>query len=629
MADIDGGGLASARADLARRQKRSFGVIAGLFIGLLVVSLVTSWAAITLVNGTRAYATGEGRYSKAQKTAVMSLYRYAHSGADADYQAFLAAMEVPGGDRDARQALEAPTPDLAGARDGFIRGENHADDIESLITLFRLFRHWQPFAAAVADWHEGDARVGELVDLGAELKRRVGDGTLDDAERARLLAVIERLDDHLTALENIFSNDMGEAARDATRLVVLGLGTMMILLWAIGMAYAARLLRRQLALGRRLGASEQRFRDYAEVASDWYWETDAENRIVFLSERFFAVAGATAQAALGQLADDFIAAHAADQAARREVAVFTQRRAFRDLHLRFTRSDGSLGYWSLAGKPQHDPAGNFLGYRGIGADISAAVNDALALRHAKDKAEAASRAKSEFLANMSHELRTPLNAILGFSEIIMDRLFGPEASDRYTGYAGDIHASGQHLLAIIDDILDLAKIEAGRNQLDESVVSVTEIIDAAQRLLADRFERAGLNLQVELPDALPLLQADRRKLKQALLNLLSNALKFTPRGGTVTLAALTDAAERFGIAVRDTGIGIRAGDIETALSPFGQVESVFSRAHHGTGLGLPLARSLIELHGGALSLASEPGIGTVVTLWLPAARVIDPGLAGS
>ena len=283
MADTEGSGLARARADLARRQKRSFGVIAGLFIGLLIVSLVASWAAITLVNGTRAYATGEGRYSKAQKIAVMYLYRFAHSGADADYQAFLAAVAVPRGDRDARQALDAPVPDLAAARDGLARGQNHADDLDSLTTLFRLFRHWQPFAAAVGDWQEGDTLIEELVGLAAELKQHIDEGTLDEAGRTRLLTAIERLDDRLTALENTFSTQMGEAARDATRLVVLGLGTMMILLWAIGMAYAARLLRRQLALDRRLGVSEQRFRDYAEVASDWYWETDAQHRILFLS----------------------------------------------------------------------------------------------------------------------------------------------------------------------------------------------------------------------------------------------------------------------------------------------------------------------------------------------------------
>ena len=618
MAVADLAGLIAARANLARQQKRSFALIAGIFIGLLLISLAASWAAIEVVNGTRAYATGEGRYSKAQKIAVLYLHRYAESGAGSDYQAFLAAIAVPRGDRAARLALAAPDVDLPAARDALIAGANHADDVDRLITLFRLFRGWGPFAAAVADWQAGDAKVATLIELGAQLEQQSRDGTLDAASRARLLDAIDRLDDSLTPLENTFSTHMGEAARGASRLVILGLSATMIMLWAIGMALAARLLGQQQALDRQLDLSEQRFRDFAEVASDWYWETDPQNRIVFLSERFFAVGGATA---LGQDAGEFVSAHAADPVAQRNATVFTERRPFRNLHLRFTQSDGTVGYWSLAGRPRQDPAGHFLGYRGIGADISAAVNDALTLRHAKNAAEAGNRAKSEFVANMSHELRTPLNAILGFSEIIKDRLYGPDATDRYLGYAGDMHDSAKHLLAIIDDILDLSKIEAGRNALEESMVSATEIVDASRVLMGDRFDWAGLTLVIELPDPPPQLYVDPRKLKQALVNLLSNALKFTPRGGTVTLAALFDAEGRFGFLVRDTGIGIAADKIDLVLSPFGQVESVLSRAHQGTGLGLPLARSLIELQGGQLSVVSELGVGTTMTLWLPAARV--------
>ena len=628
MANADG--VIAAREDLARQQKRGFALIAGIFVGLLLISLAASWAAIEAVNGTRAYATGEGRYSKAQKIAVLYLHRYADSGAGRDYQAFLAAIAVPRGDRAARLALEAPDADLAAARAGLIAGENHADDIDRMITLFRLFRGWGPFAAAVTDWQAGDAKVAVLIELGERLDQRIRDGSLDADSRARLLDAIDRLDDGLTPLEDTFSTHMGEAARAASRLVILGLSTTMILLWAIGMALAARLLGQQRVLDRQLETSERRFRDYAEVASDWYWETDPQNRIVFLSERFFAVGGATAQATLGQAAGDFVSAHAADPAALRNATVFTERRSFRNLHLRFTRSDGTIGYWSLAGRPRQDPDGNFLGYRGIGADISAAVNDALALRDAKNAAEAGNRAKSEFVANMSHELRTPLNAILGFSEIIKDRLFGPDATERYFDYTGDIHASAKHLLAIIDDILDLSKIEAGRNLLEESVVSVTEITQAARLLLRDRFEKAGLTLLVEVPEPAPQLCVDPRKFKQALLNLLTNALKFTPRGGMVTLAASFDAEGRFGFLVRDTGIGIAADNIDLVLSPFGQVASVLSRDHQGTGLGLPLARSLIELHGGQLSLTSELGVGTAMTLWLPAARVVpSPASADS
>ena len=252
-------------------------------------------------------------------------------------------------------------------------------------------------------------------------------------------------------------------------------------------------------------------------------------------------------------------------------------------------------------------------------------NDALEARIEERTRELAraNRAKSEFLANISHELRTPINVILGFSDIIMNRLFGPGAMDRYAEYAGDINTAGNHLLAIIQDILDLSKIEAGQGSLDESDVRAGTIAHETARILfRDRFERAGLTLAVDLPAPSLVLRADERKLKQALSNLLSNALKFTPGGGTVTLTTVIGADGSFGFEVRDTGIGIAPEDIGTALAPFGQVESAFRRQHHGAGLGLPLARSLIELHGGRLSLTSEKGVGTVVTLWLPAERLV-------
>jgi len=611
------------RADLARRQKRSFGLVAGLLICLLLISLAASWAAIKVVDATRAYATGEGRYSKAQKIAVIDLQRYAYSGLDQDYQAFLEATAMPRGDRAARLALEATHVDTAAARAGFLRGANHPDDVGSLINLFRLFGWWGPFAAAVADWHEGDALVANLIELGRELHDRIVGGTLDAAGRIQLLGDVDRLDDRLTSLENTFSTHMGEAARGATTLVVLGLGATTIVLWSISLVFATRLLRRQLSLDRQLAFSEVRFRDYAEVASDWYWETDSDDRIVFLSERFFADAGAAALDALGQDAGKFIVTHAAGETPTSTLAAIAGRRPFRDLRLRFARADGSPGYWSLAGKPHEDADGQFRGFRGVGTDITTAVNDAEILHQAKDRAEVASHAKSEFLANMSHELRTPLNAILGFSEIIMKRQFGPKALDRYADYAGDIHVSGRHLLAIIDDILDLSKVEAGHDTLEENEIGIAEIAQRSHRLLGDRFEHAGLNLTFELPEPAPSLYVDERKLKQAVVNLLSNALKFTPRGGTVTLAVVYGVDGGLGLAVRDTGIGIDAKDVHTVMLPFGQIESAFQREHHGTGLGLPLARSLIELHGGRLTLASEVGVGTIVTLWLPPHRVIE------
>lgn len=614
-----------AQADAARQQKRSFLLIAGTFIALLLLSLAASWAAISVVNSTRAYATGEGRYSKAQKIAVLNLHRFAYGGREADYRAFLQAIDVPRGDRDARLALEAPEFDRAAVKAYLLRGQNHPDDHGSLIRLFRLFHWWSPFAAAVDDWRTGDALVADLLVAATDLHRLIDRGQFQDSERQAMLQRIDRIDNALTGLEDRFSTHMGEAARAATTLVVLGLGATTIIFWAVGMAFAARLMRQQLALDRQLTGSERRFRDYAEIASDWYWETTDDHRLVFLSERFYAATDYRPGDMLGQDVLPFLTAHAADDLQTDKIAALAQWREFRDLHLQFSRPDGSTGYWSLAGRPRFDAEGRFRGCRGVGTDITAAVEDSLSLRQAKERAEIANKAKSEFLANMSHELRTPLNAILGFSEVIRDRMFGDDAGWRYAKYAGDIHASGSHLLSIIDDILDLSKIEAGHNALEEEEIRIADLFARTRTLLGDRAERAGLTLLVQIDDPLLRLKVDERKLKQALLNLLTNALKFTPRGGTVSLSLHDPGDGDFGIVVRDTGIGLAESQFETVLAPFGQVESAYRRRHNGTGLGLPLARALVEMHGGRLDLASTVGVGTTVTIWLPRDRVPGGG----
>jgi len=242
------------------------------------------------------------------------------------------------------------------------------------------------------------------------------------------------------------------------------------------------------------------------------------------------------------------------------------------------------------------------------------------LRRAKEEAELASRSKTEFLANMSHELRTPLNAIIGFSDILKGQIFGSLGDSRYADYARDIHDSGHHLLNLINDVLDVSKVEFGKVELVEETVDITDIIEACQRLMRERASAAGLRLSHELPSSLPLVQGDSRRLKQIVLNLLSNAVKFTPAGGRVTIR-VQDGAEGLRVMVEDTGIGIAASDLDKALRPFGQIDSRLARKYQGTGLGLPLARSMAELHGGRLELHSTPGKGTTATLWLPATRV--------
>jgi two-component system cell cycle sensor histidine kinase PleC len=257
----------------------------------------------------------------------------------------------------------------------------------------------------------------------------------------------------------------------------------------------------------------------------------------------------------------------------------------------------------------------------VGLERSREEAAELARKYALEKvrAEAANQAKSEFLANMSHELRTPLNAINGFSEIMVTEMFGPLGDQRYRTYAQDILGSGQHLLALINDVLDMSKIEAGKMNLRFEPLRLEELAEDALRLIKNRAETAGLTVVIDVPP-LPEVEGDYRALKQVLLNLLSNAVKFTPRGGRITLSAegRRDAmGERIRMSVKDTGIGIAPEDLARLARPFEQIESQHAKTQQGTGLGLALSKSLVEMHGGVLELESQPGLGTTASFLLP------------
>ena len=290
----------------------------------------------------------------------------------------------------------------------------------------------------------------------------------------------------------------------------------------------------------------------------------------------------------------------------------------------FYAKNGRVIWASLSGHSTPDVQG---GYECTMFDITEHRKAELALTRAKEQADFANRSKSEFLANMSHELRTPLNAIIGFSEIIKDQMFGQVGQPQYVEYAQDIYDSGQLLLSLINDILDMSKIEAGKRALHEAILNIDVVVQSVSRLVAARAKEGKVRLNLHVPRDLPALRGEEKAMKQILTNLLTNAIKFTSEGGSVTFSARMDDENHMILSVIDSGIGIAPDDIAIALTPFGQIESALSRKHQGSGLGLPLTKALVELHGGTLDLQSELGNGTMVTLTFPVERAVRGGAA--
>lgn len=372
--------------------------------------------------------------------------------------------------------------------------------------------------------------------------------------------------------------------------------------------------------------SEERFRHFTDLASDWYFEIDADFQITFLSDRYQSISGMPSVSILGTSFADLVKRHSnsVDGAERKQwhqlFEDWTARRPLRERMLKFRDEAGTLRTMETSADPRFDERGTFIGYRGIGRDLTALALAQDKAMESLAQAEKANTTKSSFIANVSHELRTPLNAILGFSSVMAEEVLGPMQNERYRRYAADIHQSGGHLLSLVNDLLDISRVEAGQYSIDDVDIDLHAETERVFALLLHQAKTRTLANEC-IADG-PHIRGDRRALRQVLINLVANAIKFTDENGSIMVRLSRQTDGGICLSISDNGIGIEASELDRIFEPFGRAATHL--AAEGTGLGLPLSRDLIELHDGRMEIRSEPGHGTSVDIILPAERVIKP-----
>jgi len=490
-----------------------------------------------------------------------------------------------------------------------------------------------------------DDNITLLNTEGQVLARLVGD-VVSEAQAPRFTALLERFQARRSGVFEVARQDgvpkvyayrqvgefplivtMGTSKRaifaewwQKTATLALGVALLTSLAAGFGILCLIELRRRGLAEATARD-NEHRYRLLAENSTDMIVRASLEGVRRYVSPACRSLYGYEPEELIGTRAADFI--HPEDLG---HMPIATARLLAGEDKVvssyRARRKDGSYVWVEASRKLFTDPESQQSEFVIVVRDFQERKEIEAELEAARLRAEGANEAKSRFLANMSHELRTPLNAVIGFSDLMAREVFGPLGSDKYRVYATDIRASGEHLLGLINEVLDHAKAESGHLQIDEEEVRIAGLIEFAVRMLAPRADHAGVALRTNISAGVHAVRGDERRLKQILLNLITNAIKFTPSGGEVAVSAGLAASGELTLTVKDTGVGIAEEEQSRIFEPFMQAAPAKETSSEGTGLGLPLTKRLVELHQGSLELRSTVGIGTIVVFRLPAQRVV-------
>ncbi len=593
--------------------------IVAVFVAMTVLQASVTALSIQLLSTVRAYVAGESLYSKAEKDAQIHLLDYAERHEEADYALFTAALAIPLGDRAAREALQRAEPDIAAARQGFIDGGNHPDDIDGLVRMFRWFQDVPFMSRPIATWTEGDHTIEEMRELVDSARERIRAGDLQAPAVRAMIVQSPLINARLNRLTSAFSAQLGEASRTTQRLL-LALNMLLAgLLTVSGLVFVRRSIRMQ-------ATSELRMARLVHAVSEGVVAIDEQRRIVLFNPAAECMFGVDASDALGSPVDRFLEHLRIDRDPASPKATGSAPGAGVLQALTGRKRDGRPFpiEASLSRLPTEQGTLTTVVLRDITIRIVAEAE-----RRAHEALEASNKAKTDFLSRMSHELRTPLNAVIGFSTLLRMDTVKPLSIEQLERVQ-HVENAGAHLLALVNDVLDLSRIEAGEMAITTQAVQLLGVVEESATMVSPLVTKAGVEvfLGTGLPEAssgrradvqaVPAcdlwVNADPVRLRQVLVNLLSNAVKYNRPGGSVALT-WKRAGGNCEIQVTDTGQGIPEDQLACLFQPFNRLGAESSTVE-GTGIGLVLSRQLAEMMGGTLTVTSTFGVGTRATLVL-------------